>query len=58
MLSNEELIKRINDAANIIAKSARTGSANYIICSSWIMDKLFNVKSENRKYKINKIYKD
>jgi len=56
-MSDKEFIKRLNEASTIITRSARTGAANYIICSSWIMDKFFN-KPENRKYIINKIYKD
>jgi hypothetical protein len=63
MTKKEEIIKIINDAANIIANKSRQSSANYIIVSPKIAKELNNLDSKIklrklRKKKLEEIYKN
>jgi hypothetical protein len=52
-MTQSELISKLNEAANTIAKVR--GSANYITVSKQWYDYFNNTKSEIRKEKINRI---
>ena len=59
----KKLIKKINDAANIIAQKSRSGSADYIIVSPEVAEILRNLDPiiklrKERKKKIEQIFKN
>jgi len=57
---NKKLIEKLNKAAEIINKSSRTGSANFIVCSPQfakiIEDLDIRVQRKKKLDKINKLY--
>ena len=59
MMTQSELISKLNEAANTIARGSVRGSANYIVASSAFVNYFdsINSKSEKRKEKINRILK-
>ncbi len=54
-MTQSELISKLNEAANTIAKVSSRGSANYITVSKQWYEYFNNTKSEIRKEKINRI---
>lgn len=57
MMTQSELIAKLNEAANTIARGSVRGSANYITVSKQWYDYFNNTKSEMRMEKINRILK-
>ena len=55
MMTQSELISKLNEAANTIVRGSVMGSANYINVSRQWYDYFNNTKSEMRKKKINRI---
>ena len=51
-MENSEIIKRLNDAANIIAKKSRQSSANYIIVGSKVASQLESILDPEYKRKL------
>jgi hypothetical protein len=60
MMTASELMSRLNEAANTIARGSVRGSANYIVASKEVSDYLNNIdsKAKERKIKIKRILKD
>ena len=56
-MTQSELISKLNEAANKIARGSVRGSANYITVSKQWYNYFHNTKSEMRKQKINAILK-
>ncbi len=56
-MTQSELISKLNEAANKIARGSVRGSANYITVSKQWYNYFNNTKSEMRKEKINRILK-
>ena len=56
-MTKSELISKLNEAANKIARGSVRGSANYITVSKQWYNYFNNTKSEMRKEKINRILK-
>jgi hypothetical protein len=56
-MTQSELISKLNEAANTIARGSVRGSANYMLASKEFVDYFdsINSKAERRKEKINKI---
>lgn len=57
MMTQPELISKLNEAANTIARGSVRGSANYITVSKQWYNYFNNTKSEMRMEKINRILK-
>ena len=57
-MTQSELIERLSKAADTIARGSVRGSANYVTVSKEWHDYFYNIKSEVRKEKINRILKD
>ena len=57
MMTQSELIAKLNEAANTIARDSVRGSANYITVSKQWYNYFNNTKSEMRMEKINRILK-
>ena len=60
-MNDEEIIKKINDAANIIAQKSRYGSTNYIVVSSEVAEAFKNLDPiiklrKDRKRKLEDIF--
>lgn len=56
-MNQKDLIGKILQASNTIAKSANRGSANHLVVSSFIADKWQDLfKSEKRKEKIKELW--
>lgn len=57
MMTQSELISKLNEAANTIARGSVRGSANYMVASKEFVDYFdsINSKAEKRKEKINRI---
>ena len=56
-MNQKDLIGKILQASNTIAKSANRGSANHLVVSSYITDKLQHIfRNENRKEKIKELW--
>ena len=55
-----ELISRLNEISNTIAKQSVRGPANYILTSKEVSDYFDNIdsKAKERKIKIKRILKD
>ena len=59
-MTQSELISKLNDATNTIARVSVRGSANYIVVSKEVSDYFNNIdsndsKAKERKIKIKKI---
>ena len=56
-MNQKDLMQRILEASNTIAKSANRGSANHLVVSSFIADKWQDLfKNEKRKEKIEELW--
>ena len=56
-MNHKELIGKILQASNTIAKSANRGSANHLVVSSFIADKWQHIfRNEKRKEKIKELW--
>jgi len=56
-MNQKDLIGKILQASNTIAKSANRGAANHLVVSSFIADKWQDLfKSEKRKEKIKELW--
>lgn len=55
MMTQSELVSKLNEVANKITRGSVRGSANYITVSKQWYDYFNNTKSEMRKEKINRI---
>lgn len=57
MMTQSELISKLNEAANTIARGSVRGSANYVVASKEFVNYFDNINSKagKRKEKINKI---
>lgn len=60
MMTQSELIAKLNEAANTIARGSVRGSANYMVTSKEFVDYFdsINSKAGKRKKKIKRILKD
>ena len=56
-MNQKDLIGKILQASNTIAKSANRGAANHLVVSSYIADKWQDIfKNEKRKEKIEELW--
>jgi Zn-dependent peptidase ImmA (M78 family) len=56
-MNQKDLIGKILQASNVIAKSANRGSANHLVISSFIAEKWSDIfKNEKRKEKIEELW--
>ena len=52
-------VQRLSDAANVIAKSNRYGSADFIVVSQQAYNEFYSItKKVRRKEKIKRVFKD
>ena len=54
-MNNKDLISKLNEASNHIAKLSRQGRSDYIVAGKWMVDWFNKVNNADRVNKIKRI---